>query len=172
MNQLALINPENVSEEEAKQYPIREAARAIVVDGAGKIALLHVSKENYYKLPGGGIEPGEDKASALKRECQEEIGCDIEIVEEIGSIVEYRKVFHLTQISYCYLAKVVGAKGTAAFTTEERDNGFTQVWVSYEEAIRALETSSVDNFEGSAYIVPRDTIFLQEAKAHLVNLGK
>jgi len=27
----------------------------------GKIAFLHVTKENYYKLPGGEIEDGEDK---------------------------------------------------------------------------------------------------------------
>jgi len=72
MKQLKLINPENVSEEEIKKYLVREVGRAVVVDEDKKIALLYVSKENYYKLPGGGIEEGEDKISALKRECLED----------------------------------------------------------------------------------------------------
>jgi hypothetical protein len=50
MKQLAIINPEHVSEEEVKTYATREAARAIVIDAEGKIALLHVSNKGYYKL--------------------------------------------------------------------------------------------------------------------------
>ena len=56
MKQLKLINPENVSEEEVKNYSVREAVRAVVFDEDKKVALLYVSKENYYKIPGGGIE--------------------------------------------------------------------------------------------------------------------
>ena len=50
MKDLGLLNPENVSEEEARTYPVREAVRAVVIDNEDKIALLHVSKRNYYKL--------------------------------------------------------------------------------------------------------------------------
>jgi hypothetical protein len=53
MKQLKLINPENVSEEEVKNYSTREAGRAVVFNENKNIALLYVSKENYYKLPGG-----------------------------------------------------------------------------------------------------------------------
>jgi 8-oxo-dGTP pyrophosphatase MutT (NUDIX family) len=95
MKLIKIINPENVSEEEVKGYRTREAGRAVVFDDEGKVALLSVSKENYYKLPGGGVEEGEDKITALHRECQEEIGCDVEIVNELGFIVEYRKIFTL-----------------------------------------------------------------------------
>src|SRR5688572_4730076 len=112
MKELLLINPESVTEEEVKEYPVREAARAIVTDEDGLIALLHVSNKNYYKLPGGGMEKGEDRIQALKRECLEEIGCHIEVTGEIGSIVEYRKIFHIKQISHCYLARLKGSKGT------------------------------------------------------------
>ncbi len=53
MRQLKLINPENVSEEEVKNYSTREAGRAVVFDEDKNVALLYVSREDYYKLPGG-----------------------------------------------------------------------------------------------------------------------
>ncbi|MCG2690028.1 NUDIX domain-containing protein [Candidatus Parcubacteria bacterium] len=165
MKLIKLINPENVSEEEVKHYRCRGAGRAVVMDNDGIIALLHVTKKGYYKLPGGGVEDTEDKMIALKRECQEEIGCDIEVIGAIGTIVEYRKIFGLKQTSYCYLAKVKGEKGKPAFTDDEKENGFEQVWLPYKEALRALLDSKATNIEGSAYIVPRDTAFLQEAKS-------
>ncbi|MEK7608220.1 MAG: NUDIX domain-containing protein [Patescibacteria group bacterium] len=170
MQELKLINPENASEEEVKTYRAREAARAIVIDEDEMIALLHVSKEGYYKLPGGGIEESEDRLMALKRECQEEIGSEVEIIEEIGSIVEYRKIFKLKQISYCYLAKVKGAKGYPNFTEGELENGFEQIWLPYEKALEVVANSKANNIEGSAYIVPRDTIFLETAGGHLGRL--
>jgi len=170
MNQIKLINPENVSEEEVKDYRTREAGRAVVLDENGFIGLLHVSKENYYKLAGGGIEEGEDKIIALRRECLEELGCDIDITGEIGFIIEYRKIFSLKQTSYCYLAKVKGQKGNPDFTNDEKENGFQQVWLPYKEALDALAKSNTTNFEGSAYIVPRDTAFLEEASKYLTNI--
>jgi 8-oxo-dGTP pyrophosphatase MutT (NUDIX family) len=167
MKQLRIINPENVSEEEIKDYRAREAARAVVFDENGKIALLHVSKENYYKIPGGGVEEKEDKMIALRRECREEIGCDIEVINEIGSVVECRKIFHLQQVSYCYLAKVKGQKGIPSFTEDENNNGFELLWLSYDEALKFLTECKATSIEGSAYIVPRDTTFLKEAKQYL-----
>lgn len=167
MKELAIINPENVSEEEALSYRVREAARAVVFDANGKIALLHVTKKNYYKLPGGGLDEGEDVMTALRRECQEEIGCDVEVIGEIGSIIEYRKIFTLKQTSYCYVAKVVGEKGAPSFTGSEVEDGFKEVWLSYDDAERALAGSRATDYEGSAYIVQRDAILLKEIKNNL-----
>jgi ADP-ribose pyrophosphatase YjhB (NUDIX family) len=47
---------------------------------------------------------------ALKRECIEEIGCDIEVLQEIGLVNEWRKIYQIHQVSFCYLAKIVGKK--------------------------------------------------------------
>jgi 8-oxo-dGTP diphosphatase len=170
MHQLTIINPENVSEEDAKSYSAREAARAVVIDSDNMIALLHVSKSGYYKLPGGGLEGVEDPRVALDRECQEEIGCDVEVIAEIGSIVEYRKMFTLKQTSYCYLAKVKGEKRAPAFTSEEIEKGFEAMWLPYEKVLELMKQSSTSNIEGSAYIVPRDTAFLETAKEYLNDL--
>jgi len=167
MKQLALINPEHVSDEEVKAYEVREAARVIVFDEQHNIALLHVVNDGYYKLPGGGIEENEDRLVALQRECKEEIGCEVEVTEEIGSITEYRKIFTLQQISYCYLARLKGEKGVPDFTQEETARGFVPVWLPYEKALEAISQSKATTQEGSLYIVPRDTTFLQAAKEYI-----
>ncbi|MCC6711101.1 MAG: NUDIX domain-containing protein, partial [Candidatus Pacebacteria bacterium] len=93
MQLIATINPEQTTEQESKTYQIREAVRAIVIDEQNNLAILHVTNYQYYKLPGGGINPGENKLTALKRECLEEIGCEIEITAELGKIIEYRKMW-------------------------------------------------------------------------------
>lgn len=166
MDQLKLINPEQASEEEVKSYPVRNAARAVVFDNEKNVALLHVSKFGYYKLPGGGVEESEDIKTALQRECREEIGCEIEILGEIGSIVEYRKMFNIKQISYCYIAKLKGEKGVPNFDEGETEEGFKEVWMPYDKAMEAITQNIASNFEASAYIVPRDIIFLEAAKKY------
>lgn len=169
---LKLINPENASETEAEKYRLRTAARAVVLDENNKIALLYVSKFQYYKLPGGGVEPGEDLALALERECIEEIGCKVEVLQELGSILEYRKSFGLKQTSHCFLAKVLGEKGESNFTEKELSHGFEIQWFDYEEALEKLKNSRTDLvpdgfFPMASYVVPRDIAFLEEAKKFL-----
>src|SRR3989344_3275304 len=84
----------------------RRAARAVLFDADGKVGLSHVANKHYYKLPGGGIDGNEEVIEALKRECREEIGCEIEVMGEVGEIVEHRDKIDLVQTSYCFLAKV------------------------------------------------------------------
>lgn len=160
MQQLPLINPDSVSEEEVATYRLRRAARAVVTDAEGKVALLHVSKLGFYKLPGGGIEEGEEIIEALKRECIEEIGCEVEVVGEVGTLTEYRREQTLKQTSYCYLALVVGDKGTPNLEQGEADSGFQTVWLSVTDARAAFSGSTLDDYEAAKYIVPRDTAFL------------
>jgi 8-oxo-dGTP pyrophosphatase MutT (NUDIX family) len=164
MRLLETINPEHVSQNEASIYPVREAARAVVTDNEGQIALLHVSRDQYYKLPGGGIETSEDSIVALRRECLEEIGCEIEVIDEIGMIVENRKFCSLKQISYCYFAKIKGHKGEPHFMEDEIEEGFEAVWVTYEKAVELLSENEAKGLEGRLYIVPRDRKFLISAQ--------
>ena len=163
MHQLGLINLEDVSQEEIAGFWVREAARAIVFDGDGNVALLHATKNNYYKLPGGGIEEGEDNEAALKRECLEEIGCKVEIIGEVGMTIEYRKKYKLNQISYCYIAKVVGEKGTPKLEKDEIEEGFETIWLPIDEALRKVKESKKIIYEAQ-YMIARDTALLDVAK--------
>ena len=162
MKHIRTINLENVSEEEVRKYSIRKAARAVVFDDDDLVALLHVTKNNYYKLPGGGIEKGEDSKEALKRECKEEIGCEVKIIKEVGSIVEHRKKHNLRQTSYCYIAEIIGKKGVPQLEGYEKDEGFQTVWLPFESAISKLKESKPVNYEGP-YIDSRDLTFLEAA---------
>ena len=163
MKLIKLINPENVSEQEANEYQIREAARAIVFDADKKVALIYSEKYNYYKLPGGGVEGGEDYKTAVKRECAEEIGCEVTVGNELGMIMGYRKKINTKQTSYCYLADVLGEKGQPKLTQSEIEEAFVTVWLPLEEAVRKVR----ENINTSVYLVPymvtRDTAFLEEA---------
>jgi 8-oxo-dGTP diphosphatase len=172
MTLLEVLNPENVTLQEVAGYSVREAARAVVIDSEGKVAMLYASKANYYKLPGGGIEEGEDPLTALHRECHEEIGCAVEVTQELGIIEEYRKFEQLKQISYCYVASLKGEKGTPEFTPEELAEGFSQLWIPYQEALALISKNEATDLEGSAYIVPRDSIFLKTASPYLLSMEK
>jgi len=73
MELLKTIDPEHIGKA-GLGWQERAAARAVVRDVGGAIGLLHVTNAGYYKLPGGGVESGEDLREALVRECKEELG--------------------------------------------------------------------------------------------------
>lgn len=64
---------------------IRTANKAIILDDQGRMLVNHMHSADtgadYYLSPGGGQEWGEDRITAMKRECHEEIGCEIEVLE-------------------------------------------------------------------------------------------
>jgi len=162
MKIIKTINPEKVGEKDICDWEYREAARAVVFDKENKIGLLYVSNKNYYKLPGGGIEEGEDIKIALDRECEEELGVQVEVLKEIGSIVEYRAQFKLHQTSYCFLARTSSDKKTPNFTDEEKSSGFEIFWVEPKEAMLLLNLKQTSDYEGK-FIEERDFCFLSKA---------
>jgi len=156
------INPENLSKEVVSSFRIRHAARAVLIDNEDRMALLHVRKHDYHKLPGGGIEEGENIESALERECLEETGCSIKMGKEVGSIIEYRGKFKIKQISQCFIAAVEGEKGVPSFTERERLNQFELIWISLDKVQDLLEADLPNDYEGK-FIKVRDRIFVREA---------
>jgi len=145
-----------------KRYWLRKASRAIVINSENKIALLFVSKHNYHKLPGGGVEPGEDLKTALHREILEETGCNIKIRQDIGMIIELRDKINMRQESYCYLAKVEGEIKAPSFTKEERSDGFQLIWVTIDDAISLLKRER-PKIESGRFIQVRDLTFIEKA---------
>ena len=139
------------------KYTKRVAARAILRKGK-LIALLNVSKQNYYKLPGGGVDEGETIEEGLKREILEEVGCTFRTLGEVGEIVEHRSQWNLSQVSYCFLADVL-KEGKQDFTAEELENGFALVWMPLDRAIDLVKGSQPLTYDGK-FIVRRDLEFL------------
>jgi 8-oxo-dGTP diphosphatase len=60
--------------------PVRVAAKAVIVRDGKLLVTKNVGIDGtFYLLPGGGQEPGEPLLAALRRECQEEIGADVDV---------------------------------------------------------------------------------------------
>lgn len=148
------------------KYNIRQAARGLVISGT-KIALLFVSKYNYYKLPGGGIETGESLEQAFTREILEEVGCKVSDIKQYGKIIEYRDEFKLQQISYVMSGQVEGEIGSNKLEPSEIEEGFELEWVPLEDAVKIMASSLPSNYEGQ-FIVKRD-LYILEYLSELLN---
>ena len=76
----------------------RQAARAILMDGGGRVLLIQFAMPRgddiytFWATPGGGLEPGESAMAAARREVLEELGLDIALhgpVHTAVGIFEY-----------------------------------------------------------------------------------
>lgn len=157
------IDESRDSANEIVSYKIRKAARAIMFNEKDEIAILHVSKNNHHKLPGGGIEKDETILNALNREILEETGYKAKISGDIGIIIEYRNKFEQIQISYCYLAKITKRIADPSFTKKELREGFILKWMKIDEALKSMKKDKPFTYEGK-FIQKRDIAFLTSFK--------
>ena len=124
------------SVEEPLEYAIRPTAKGVVIDSDGNIALL--SNGEHSLFPGGGVEQGESFEEAFIRECNEEIGCDVEILSSLGKALQFRAK-NKTKYDVCFfVGKVVGEKGTPT-TKEAGELACTLSWLTKEEVLKILE---------------------------------
>lgn len=72
-----------IEEKEMLNPRKREAARGLIFNKDGNIAVLFKKEKNEYKLIGGGIDNGEEPINAFKREALEETGYKIDIEKEL-----------------------------------------------------------------------------------------
>lgn len=165
MDILKTITNKDFGLEETKgeeELVIRNAARAILFNDKKEVAILPVPTGNYHKIPGGGVEGDEDIEAALKREILEEVGCDCEIISEIGSILEFRDP--IKQYSFGFLAKVKGDISEPTFTEKEKEEGFQIAeWLPIAEAIKIFEKDK-PSFLMAKFMRLRDKAFLEKAK--------
>lgn len=147
---------------------IRYGARGIIIREDGKIAIFNKSNKNEYKLPGGGVDNGEDIKEAFKREALEETGCEIEIIKELGTIEEHKSLDNFKQISYLFVGKVLKDNNQLELTQKEKDEGAKLLWVDKEEGLKLiidcfenLKESKYENLYHSKFIVLRDRYILE-----------
>jgi len=145
-----------------QSYHIRHASRTVIIDQDNKTPLIHT--KNWFKIPGGGIDSGENIEEAAIREAQEESGCQIEIIDDLGLIIEYRDSWKQVQLSFCFLAKVLGDKGETEFTQNEKEQGFVLKWHDLDEAISLLESVKNPNQQMHANASERELTFMKVAK--------
>jgi 8-oxo-dGTP diphosphatase len=144
-------------------FKTRDSSRGILIHQR-KLGLLNVTKSGYYKLPGGGFEKDEDLDQAFKRELIEETGCDAEILDRAGVIIETRSKLELVQTSYVFLAKVVGIPQEPQFDEGEIGAGYQLEWIEPHEAERIFNTQRATDYEGKFICVRDRTIFKYYSK--------
>ena len=168
MRQLALLDQHQLGLREASDQPIsytRRAARAVLFNAAGQVAVMHFTAIGSYKLPGGGIDEGEDTIAALHREIREETGYEITDIKELGEVVEYRYYCGMHQVSYCYTATATQFVGTQ-LTQKEQDAGMELQWFdTIPQAVAAIVSGHQVDEDGSPIglkmMIQRDVAILK-----------
>ena len=125
---------------------IRPSARCIAIED-GRVAMVHSLKYDYYKFPGGGIEPGEEPMDALLRETAEEAGRRIvpKSVEEYGLVRRAQKSEHpdteyLLQDNYYFLCRLSPEPIAQRLDDYEAEERFTLEYVTPEQAVAVNRT--------------------------------
>lgn len=175
MRNLFTIDKKNY--EEGSSVGVRPSVRAIIIRD-GKLAMIHSKKYDYYKFPGGGIEPGEQNEDTLVREVAEEAGLKVirSSIREFGYVKRIEKGKHegiFMQENFYYTCNVYEGIYEQKLDEYESEEEFTLEFVDPDEAINVNLTSAHDdvdkpvNYNG---MIERDNRVMEIVKKEL--LGK
>ncbi len=73
------------------KFEERNRATGIVLNDKKEIILMNLTNMYFHMLPGGGVDSNENVEEALYRELKEETGANVEIISELGIVVENLK---------------------------------------------------------------------------------
>ena len=125
----------------------REIVRAIVFDDCGYLYFVRATRNDDFgnatliETSGGGVEPGEDLAWAIRRELREELGAEVEILCKIGVVSDYYNLIHRHNINNYYLCKVTSFGDKNLTDDEENYFHLSTLKLTYDEAIEEYETN-------------------------------
>ena len=138
----------------------RPSARAIVIEN-GRVAMVYSQKYQHYKFPGGGIEPGESRETALLREAREEAGLILDPagIRPYGFVHRIEKgseepIFLQDNFYYLASASAIVPQQLDGYEAEE---GYTLRWAEPREAIE--QNKALTNVYKQKY----HTMLLREA---------
>ena len=137
------------------EWKDRRTGKVVLMDENKNIALVGNKVNEFFLLPGGGIDDHEDAKEGASRECLEETGCRITITHELGITDDYRTRDSRHSINYGFLGGVV-SREDSHLTDSEKDVGLYIKWIGIDEALRIFSSQERD---------------LQENKVHFYNTG-
>lgn len=101
------------------------AVSAIVPDSDGRILLIRRTDNDYWSIPGGGLEPGESVREATAREVKEETGIDCEVTGLVGiysdpnHVAAYDDGEVRQEFSICFTTRMLGGTITTSRESSE-----------------------------------------------------
>ena len=121
----------NTAGYEASEDGFIDVVAGVLKNEEWAYAMVHHAKENLRFFPGGKVEKGECRISALKREMKEEVGVDVEEKEYLGAV----KIVHLGKPYRVHRFELT-TDGTP--TIQEQDKHNALVWVKEEKSENTL----------------------------------
>jgi 8-oxo-dGTP pyrophosphatase MutT (NUDIX family) len=155
-------NPEYDTSE---SYEDRKTVKIIVKNNKEEIALITNPVHNFFLLPGGGAESDDLEKEAV-REALEETGYNIEIIEKIAELEEFRNRNAKHYLTTCFVAKEIGKSDEDLRTEEEKENGLEVKWFGLSDALDIMnkQVEKVKNgeveFYNTAFNIVRDKYFI------------
>lgn len=119
----------------------REIVRAIVVDDEGYFYFNRLERDDMFchgtviETAGGGVETGEELDAAIRRELKEELGAEVEILAEIGTVSDYYNLIHRHNINHFYLCRAASFGDTAMTEAEVNAFHLSTLKLTYDEAL-------------------------------------
>ena len=149
-------------------FTVRNTVKAIVLNAEGKIGLVTNDVHKLYLFPGGGAD-SEDLEKEVRRECREELQCDVQVTVILETFREYRyrdaKEYHTT----CFLAEAQDSLEVGDVrTADEQKHNLHPVWMPIEDARAILREQSAQAKKGNilyyntAFNAVRDNLFLEK----------
>ena len=144
----------------------RLTARAVLRNAEGQYAVIYSEKFKLHSLPGGGIEPGETAAKALRRELLEETGCRCVSIQGLGIVDENRAYCNFTHRSFYYVVTTEPPYGEPLLTDKERKNRIALQWLPFDELVDVI-VSERHSTRRNRFIQARDLAALNEYRKRL-----
>jgi 8-oxo-dGTP diphosphatase len=116
------------------KYIDRPGVYAVIENEDEQIAVIKTGTG--YFLPGGGMDPGETEAEALKREIMEETGYQVLSSVELGEATEYIKAYREEKYFRIHSTFFKVQLGSKIGEGVEKDSRL--VWLCREEALKLL----------------------------------
>ena len=123
----------------------RVIVRAIVITEEGNFLFVRIRRDDEFgkatliETSGGGVEPGEGLAAAIRRELKEELGAEVEIVCKLGVVSDYYNLIRRHNINHYYLCRAISFGETERTDQEITDFHMTSLCLPYEDALREYE---------------------------------
>lgn len=110
--------------------------RAIIIDKDRILLIKRVKKTSvYWVLPGGGLEKGETHEETATRECKEELGVDVAVLEYFDAVAT--KYLEQDQENLFYICRIIGGEIGTGEGPEYQEGDYYEgkhipEWVSIE----------------------------------------